>query len=490
MRLDEGFLQIALPEIEIISKGSATHYSFSIDTRTLKTGDIFVAIKGKQVDGHQFLTSALERGASGILIAEDKRSLLQVLEKSLLKNKFIALVPNTLDALLRLAAYWRAQFTIPVIGITGSFGKTSTKETLSKILTVAGINHLVSHANENTKIGIALNLLRLKPEHKVAVLEVGISQRGEMAESAQLLKPTTAIITNIGHCHMEGLGFLPDIALEKRDIFKYFTENDIGIINGDVPLLASVSYIHPVIKFGSKRTNQIQARKISLSGTHTTFILKIYKEKCEVEVPKAHEGVVYSILAASACAYLLNVPTARIMEAIAQPVEVSGRFQECSMKLYPGVLINDCYNANPESMKAALLAFEKLETNRQKIAVLGDMLELGSTAPFWHRQLGRFLRKAPSIKKVILVGDMVKWIKKTAPVTVTIEHFTTWQEALRHLKTELITESVVLLKASHGMQLHNIVTALKEGDTQSFNAAHLSLDPVQVRNNTTHYKEK
>ena len=460
MRLDRHFLQMALPGIEIISHGLSQEYSFSIDTRTLCPGDLFIALSGKQVDGHSFLAAAVQQGAVGLLIAADKKEALSKLNQTTLKKLFIATVPDTLATLLRLAHVWRSQFEIPMIGITGSMGKTSTKEILSTILSLAGINHLSSLGNQNTKIGVALNLLRLRPENKIAIIEMGISQRGEMAQLADLVRPTNAIITTIGHSHMEGLGSLADIALEKRDIFKFFTEKSIGIINGDVSLLSQVSYIHPMVKFGSKTINQIQARKIRISTSSTSFVLKIYKQKYQVTVPKAHEGAVYNALAATALAYLLNIPVDTILAGIQKAIVVEGRFEERTMKEHAGLIINDCYNANPESMKAALLAFEKYETKAQKVAVLADMLELGVNSPFWHRQLGRFLRKVPSLKKVILVGEMVKWTKKTAPVSLPVELVATWQEALHYLKTDLATESVVLLKGSHGMKLGNLVDAL------------------------------
>jgi UDP-N-acetylmuramoyl-tripeptide--D-alanyl-D-alanine ligase len=278
-----------------------------------------------------------------------------------------------------------------------------------------------------------------------------------MAELAKILRPTTSLITVIGHCHMEGLGSLADIALEKRDVFKYFTEKSIGIINGDQPILAQVSYTHPVIKFGSKTTNQIQARKIRPSSTHVYFVMKIYRQKYQVALSKPHTGIVFNALACTAIAQLLGVPNDIIVKGIQVPLEISGRFETRQLKKFKGVMINDCYNANPESMKTALLAFQNIETSAQKIAVLGDMLELGVNSPFWHRQLGRFLRKVSSLKKVILVGDMVKWTKKTVPVGLTVEMVPDWATAVTALETKLDQESVVLVKGSQGMGLRNLV---------------------------------
>lgn len=460
MRLDVQFLQTAVPRIHVISEGLITECTFSIDSRTTAQGDIFIALSGATTDGHNYLAQAIERGAAGLVIQSNKQHLLDALSPAVKSRLFIALVDDTHASLYAWASAWRSRFTIPVIGITGSIGKTSTKEMLTAIVKENKMHVLASEGNQNTRLGLALNLLKLRAHHEVAVMEMGISKRGEMAELAAMVRPTTAIVTFIGHSHMEGLGSLSDIALEKRDIFKQFTEHNIGIINGDIPLLANVGYIHPVVKFGIKTTNQVQARKIQIGGSQTTFVLKLYKQKFTITVGRAHEGVITSILAASTAAHLIGVPNAVIVSAIQKPMSVTGRYEVLPFGTANGTVINDCYNANPESMKAALSAFEKYETSGQKIAVLGDMLELGVTSPFWHRQVGRFLRKVPSLKHVILVGDLVKWIKKTAPVTVTVDHVETWQQAVELLNTKLKPNSVVLVKGSRGMQLHHVVDAL------------------------------
>ncbi|MFI5333385.1 MAG: UDP-N-acetylmuramoyl-tripeptide--D-alanyl-D-alanine ligase [Candidatus Babeliales bacterium] len=460
MRFDEHFIKGALPEVSLIQAVFPDDPHFAVDTRTLKAGDIFIALSGSVVDGHDFIKTALERGAGGLMLAADKKSVLDTLDPELLKNKLIMLVPDTLAALIRISCAWRAQFRYPVIAITGSVGKTSTKELVAHMCALQGLQYVASHGNQNTKIGLSLNMLRMRPYHQVAIFEVGINKRGEMAELARMVKPTTAIITNIGHTHMEGLGSLADIATEKRDLFKFFTEESIGIINGDQPVLAQVGYIHPVIKFGTKTTNQIQARKIQTKTDRITFVLKIYKEKFTIEINNVHSGAIFNALAATVAAHMLGIPNDVIIKAIQTPPIVAGRFELKPLKEDKGIIINDCYNANPESMKAALLAFQKIETKAQKIAVLGDMLELGLNSPFWHRQLGRFLRKVPSLRHVVLVGDMMKWAKKTIPVGLTVVTVANWQEAIIYLEGALAQESLVLVKGSRGMGLTNVVTAL------------------------------
>lgn len=462
MHFDEHFIRGALKEVDIISGAFPKNITFCVDTRTLQSGDIFIALPGSHVDGHDFVADALHQGAAGIFIEADKKHVLEKIPPKNRKTLLIVAVPNTLQALLSMATTWRTQFEYPVVGITGSVGKTSTKEMLARMVTLNGRKALVSQGNQNTRIGIALNILRMRSDHDMAIFEVGINKRGEMAELATMLRPTTGIITAIGHCHMEGLGSLSDIATEKRDLFKYFTEKSIGIINGDQALLSHVGYVHPVIKFGCKTVNQIQARKIQVNARHMSFFLKIYKDKYHITLAHVHEGFIFNSLAATAAAHLLGVPNDIIIQAMQQPVVMPGRFEQRSLKGKHGLLINDAYNANPESMKAALLAFQKIDTKAQKIAILGDMLELGEGSPFWHRQLGRFLRKVPSLKHLILVGDLVRWTKKTAPVNVTVSMVPTWQEAITLLNQRLDQESLVLVKASRGIGLNNLVSEVSQ----------------------------
>jgi UDP-N-acetylmuramoyl-tripeptide--D-alanyl-D-alanine ligase len=460
MRLDEHFLKNALPEVSFLYKVFPEDISFCIDSRKLEKGDVFIALEGAVFDGHDFIADVVQKGAAGLIIAESKKNCLAKIAKTLLENIVVMLVPNTRSALIQLATAWRAQFSYPVICITGSVGKTSTKEMLCNILDVHGIFYAASSGNHNTMIGLALSILTMREEHHVAIFELGINKRGEMAHLVAMAKPTVALVTCIGHAHMEGLGSIVDIAAEKRDIFSLFKEHNIGIINGDQSLLAQISYGHPVIKFGSKTTNQIQARKIYQGSTHVSFILKLYGEKFRITLKTNHNGAVFNTLAAVSLAHLLNVPSQTIVDAIQMPVVVAGRFEQRSLKNGNGVIINDCYNASPESMKAALLALQKIETSATKIAVLGDMGELGINSPFWHRQLGRFLRKVPTLQSVILVGSLVEWTKKTIPVGLPVEHVANWQEATNILQNSLTNDSLILVKGSRMVGLDNLVNSM------------------------------
>jgi UDP-N-acetylmuramoyl-tripeptide--D-alanyl-D-alanine ligase len=459
MHFSREFIKKVIPEALFYGSEFPEEVLFSIDSRTFNKGEIFVALKGSRVDGHEFIPDVVTKGAAGLFVDQHHIEKAEQLRR---EGLAIAVVPDTRKALLALASAWRAQFSYPVIGITGSVGKTTTKEMLAHAMRVAGKRCLASHSNQNTALGSALNILKMRPDYDVAIFEMGINKRGEMARMAEMIRPTTAIITAIGHSHMEGLGSINDIAAEKRDIFKYFKSDSVGIINGDQPLLATIAYTHPIIKFGYKMTNQIQARKIQTQGCQTHFMLKLYRNRYRITMPTNHSGPVLSGLAVAAASYVLGINAELIIQALQYPVFVQGRFERRSIKNKKGILIDDCYNASPESMKAALLAFEKLEEKGQKIAVLGDMLELGVNAPFWHRQLGRFLRKVPSLNHVVLVGESIKWAQKTMPPYITCDVAPTWKEAVACLTSKLDRESVVLIKGSNSLGLTNIVQEMAE----------------------------
>jgi len=458
MQMDNEFVRAALANVQMVDGDIVSNSSFSVDTRTLQAGDIFVALPGKQCDGHQFIKDALAKKASGLIVLQSKRAELEAVYGPELHSVKVLYVEDTLAALVGLAKEWRSKFSYPVVGITGSVGKTSTKEIVANILRVSGEPFYVSHGNQNTIIGVALNILKMTPGLKAAVFEVGVSERGSMGAIADMLRPTYALITGIGHAHMQGLGSLADIAAEKRAIFSCFAAENIGIVNGDQDVIAAISYSYPVLKFGFKTCNQIQARKISIKNNSISFVAKVYKKKFPVILQGSHEGSVYNALAAIAISHMINVPTEVAIAGIQKPLAVQGRFEFCHTK-NNGIMINDSYNANPESVKAGLLAFNSFESDCSRILVMGDMLELGADSAFWHRQIGRFLRKISGVKHLILIGSMVQWIKKTAPIGMSIEVFETWQQALPSITKITNEKTVTFIKASRGVGLQNVVDA-------------------------------
>ena len=460
MLFDESFIKNIVPDVEFVSSVFPKDIRFCIDSRAVQKGDIFVAFAGERVDGHDFVGQAIKSGAAGLLVAHKNKSVLSSIDKKVLKSLLVVVTHDPKKAFISLAGAWRDGFDCPIVGITGSVGKTSTKEMLSNVLDLANVSHVSSHGNQNTLIGLSLNIFEMREHHKAAIFEMGIAKRGEMKELAKLVKPTHGIITEIGHSHMQGLGSLADIAYEKKQIFSYFKNNSIGVINGDQSILSNIAYAHPTVTFGTKMTNRIQARKIQIVDGKVRFILKICGEKFKVVMPTSNKASLYNALGAATAARLLEIPAEIIAKGVQKPIEVIGRFAEKPLKFVPGIMIDDCYNASPESMKAALLALEQMNTSSKKVAILGDMLELGINSPFWHRQLGRFLRKVPSLNKVVLVGKMVKWTKKTMPTGLDVHTVENWQEALDVIKENVRDESVLLVKGSRGIGLDNIVKSL------------------------------
>jgi UDP-N-acetylmuramoyl-tripeptide--D-alanyl-D-alanine ligase len=324
----------------------------------------------------------------------------------------------------------------------------------------AGKKYIASHANQNTLLGIALTMGRMKADLDYAVFEVGISKVGEMKKMAQLLQPTTGIITYIAHTHTEGLGNLATIALEKRALFSCFKETSIGIINGDMPLLNKTSYTHPVIRFGTKGTNQIQARQIKHYGDSLSCTLKTYGTKQQITLTPDHPGRLNSALACIAMGHHLGLPAEQVLAGIQAYVPEQQRFKSCQLKDYKGVVIDDSYNASPESVKAALLAFDHLPHKGKKVAVLGDMLELGVTSGFWHRQLGKFLKKTPTVSHVVFVGKETEASYKLVPAHVTVTHVKEWSDAIPAVRATLEDDTAVLVKGSRGIQLNKVVKEL------------------------------
>lgn len=458
MQLDNEFLKNTLSNVQMIHGDFALNSSYSVDTRTLQAGDIFVALPGVHSDGHEFIKDALAKKASGLIVLESRRSEIESLYGQALHTVKILYVHDTLTTFVNLAKEWRSKFTYPVVGITGSVGKTSTKEMVANILRISGEPFYVSHGNQNTIIGVALNIFKMKTGLKAAIFEVGISERGSMSKIADMLRPTYALITGIGHAHMQGLGSLAEVAAEKRAIFSCFSAENIGIVNGDQDSIAAISYPYPVLKFGLKTCNQIQARKITVKNNVISFVAKVYKKKFSIVLQGSHEGAVNNALAAIAISHMIEVPTEIAIAGVQKPLAVQGRFEFCHTAEH-GIIINDSYNANPESLKAGLLAFNSYESDLNRIVVLGDMLELGTDSPFWHRQMGRFLRKISGIKCLVLIGSMVPWIKKTAPIGMNIEMFETWQDALPRITKLTHEKTITFVKASRGVGLQNIIDA-------------------------------
>lgn len=456
MKLDRSFVSRVLPDAVIFGEPEFTIITATHDSRCVQQGSAFFAIKGKSFDGHAFVSDAISRGARVVFVDRDKQSTLGELSAEVCSFVFVS---SAEEALYALAAAWRAQYTIPVVGVTGTVGKTTTKELLAHFFRTAGHQCHTSPGNMNTRIGLSFALLRMTHEHTIAVFEMGISHPGEMRELADLVRPTLGIITTLGHQHMDDLPSIGDIAREKKQIFSYFGPQDLGFIHGDLPLLHGASYNHPVVRFGYKTSNQVQARRISFKDGKLHAILRVFEQSQAITLAIPHRGYLTSILAAAAVCYMLDIPLASVCSAIEKFQLIEGRFLAKKSVSGSCLIINDAYNANPESMREALFALDKMPGYSHKIAILGDMLGLGDQSVFWHRQVGRMLRHTKSISQVIFVGGQIFQAAKTMPHVISYKQVPSWKDVAAVLPDEM-HGAAVLLKASCGVGLSNLAPIL------------------------------
>jgi UDP-N-acetylmuramoyl-tripeptide--D-alanyl-D-alanine ligase len=428
---------------------------FAIDSRLVKSNDVFIALSGEKVDGHCYIDEALKNGAVVLILEKEKKNYLKHIDLVLLENVLIIFVDDTLQALVALAKNWRVRFSYPVVAITGSLGKTTTKEMVVNICKTAQFPIVFSQKNQNTLLSLCLNILNMRHSHCAAVFEVGIDDVGQMEIKADILRPTIAVITCVAPAHTQVLGKMRDVAREKKKIFSFFEKKHIGIVNGDQQLLNNDTYHYRVITFGHKKTNNIQARSVKLP----CFILKLYDQAHCVQLPIEHRGLVANALAAASVAHVLGISFADIVDGIKTFVFSDRRFEKKQLAKKRGIIISDCYNANPVSMKAALQSFNYMKCIGIKIAVLGDMKELGNKELFWHRQIGRFLHKYDNIDVLVLVGLLAKYISQTAPKHMKIYFVSDWQEATKKVNDLLgkIEDSLVLVKGSSAMKLGYLV---------------------------------
>jgi UDP-N-acetylmuramoyl-tripeptide--D-alanyl-D-alanine ligase len=441
----------------------------SFDSRTIMPHDLFVPLPGASCDGHDFIEAALQRGACGSLMCRAQLQRKEKLSALLAQNKLFIVVPDVEQALRDLAVAWRAQLTCTVVGVTGSLGKTSTKEMLRTILDTAGSASYVSFKNYNNVLGVSYNILRVPSWSTVAVIEMGINDPGEMRQLVDIVRPTMALITTIAHTHTQGLGnSLASVAREKCEIFAHFKRENIGIIHGDQRILAHHTYPHKVIFFGMRAHNNIRARKVRQLCTQdgsfvTEFVLSYGEHEISVRMQGNHPSLVHNALAASSIAYCLQIPLSSIVAGLLAYRGTDGRFQIKKLKDDKGIILDDCYNASPESMRAALTALMQFTQHGHRIAVLGDMLELGQQERRWHRLIGRVIaQKYSNIDHVVLVGSRAREIGALLPSSLSCDYVNDWQEAVHAVNALLAQQSrsVVLVKASHGMQLDRLVRSL------------------------------
>lgn len=457
---------ITVKQILAITKGKLLNGNeelvcgdFCKDTRQIKQGDVYVGIKGEHFDGSSLYEQALEKGARICLLQN-----IDITEE--IKKKYptqaIIKVENTITALQELAKYKRNLYQIPVIAVTGSVGKTSTKDMLASVI---GKQYQVlkTMGNYNNHIGVPLTILGLK-EHTALVIEMGMNNLGEIRLLTNIAKPTIAVITNIGTAHIGILGSRENILKAKLEILEGLQEKGTLVINNDNDLLYqwnSTNTTYPVATFGIDNPSDVMAKDILKEEYSSSFTIKTKQKDIAVTVPIGGTPFIYNALCAITVGQLLEIPMENILQGIAT-FELTKNRMEIVQHKTGATLIKDYYNANYDSMKAGIEFLANLEGKR-KIAVLGDMLELGEFAQELHEKVGSEVVKH-HIDVLITVGKESKNLaKKAKELGMSEQHiyaYDTTKQASDTLNKIMQKQDCILLKASNGMKFETIIEAI------------------------------
>ena len=419
-----------------------------LDSRLLKEGYVFIATKGEKVDGHKFIPSVFEKGALAVICEDVPQEITGPCIQ----------VENSFTALKQLAAFYRQQLDITVVGITGSVGKTSTKEFVAGVLETK-YQVWKTQGNFNNEVGLPLTVLQLRDKHEIAVLEMGISDFGEMHRLSEIAKPDICVLTNIGQCHLEFLGDRDGVLKAKTEIFDFLNPNGMIFVNGDDDKLVTLKekWKDRLICFGRNQSNDVYAiNEVSKGLLGSTMDIVGAMEVEGVQIPLPGEHMVLNALAAAAVAKHLKLSVDEIKQGIKTVKAVSGRSNLIPYEDF--VLIDDCYNANPVSMKAAVDLLQS--ANGRKVAVLGDMFELGEEEGKLHYEVGEYAKNKVDV--LICVGKLAKEIYQGALVdnkaNQNLLYLSDKEEVYKHLKEIIKPQDTILLKASHGMGFADIVS--------------------------------
>jgi UDP-N-acetylmuramoyl-tripeptide--D-alanyl-D-alanine ligase len=432
----------------------------STDSRSLAPGSLFVPLAGPRFDGHDYLGRAAGAGAAGVLVERGRESLVKGLDP----GTAAVSVPDTLRALGDLARLWRSRFAIPVVGVTGSTGKTTTKEMAAAIMGREK-NLLKNEGNFNNLVGLPLTIFRMNTAHEAAVLEMGTNRRGEIARLTEIAAPTVGLVTNVGPAHLEGLGSLETIREEKGDLYRVMDGRGTAVINLDDPLLApwAARWKGRKITFGIDADADVTASRIAHEAERgTVFTLLAEGASREILLPVSGFHNVSNALAAAAAALGAGFGFDAICQGLMAFRPVGGRMEVWRLK-NGACLIDDTYNANPASVAAALKTLQGLKGECKSTVILGDMLELGGEAERYHEEIGRAVAET-GVGKAYLRGDFARATAKGAlkrgmkGEQVLVDLST--EETVAHLKACLRTGDWVLVKGSRKMKMEEIVQAI------------------------------
>jgi UDP-N-acetylmuramoyl-tripeptide--D-alanyl-D-alanine ligase len=426
--------------------GSADINAVCIDTRKITKGCLFICIKGERFDAHDFADEALEKGASAVMIDED-----------ITPNGPYVKVENTAKALLQLGGYYRSKFNIPVVALTGSVGKTTTKE-FTYLVVSAKYNAIKTQGNLNNEIGLPQMLFQIDNTVESAVIEMGMNHFGEISRLVNATKPTIGLITNIGVSHIENLGSRDGILKAKLELIEGLKKGAPLILNGDDDKLSTVKDDEHKIYFYGINNGDFKADNIVETENSTSFVINYFGKSQSVTIPTIGIHNVYNALSAFAVGYFLDVDPQLSADALAQYVPAGMR--QKVVKVGKITSIEDCYNASPDSMRAALRTLHDTNGNK-KIAVLGDMLELGDYSKEAHLSVGKMVGEN-KIDFLLAYGTNAKYYVSAAKENGCDNAFLfDNKEELSNKLLEIANDDdVVIFKGSRGMKLEDVINTV------------------------------
>jgi len=440
----------------------------SINSRTIKEGELFVCIKGENFDGHDFFGDAFRKGAAGIILSDTKNLSTGMLGKG--ESPFVIQSENTLRALQDLASYQRSLFPFRVIAVTGTNGKSTTKEMIASIIETK-YKTLKTQGNLNNHIGLPLTLLKREPEHEVGVLEMGMSAAGEIKRLAEIAKPDIGVITNISAGHLGQLKTIKEVQTAKGELFDSLNKEGTAIVNADDPLVLELAKSLRIkkITYGIKEPADIQASDIRNKGNHGfTFTAKIFDQAIPVKLPQIGYCNIYNALAALATGHSLGITGKEMNLGLKNYQQIPQRNEQIH---YEGMtLINDTYNANPQSMREALKTLKEINTQGKRFFIIGDMLELGPLSEPAHHELGQEIARS-NVDYLVTVGPLASLAAESARTNVQqqlqIEKFNTHDEAANYLLQKVKKGDCLLVKGSRGSKMENVVQEFLKPKKQS-----------------------
>ena len=430
-------------------EGSALITGVTTDSRAVSAGQLFIPLTGERFDGHAYIGSALSSGAAGCLTARTP--------ETLLPGKLYVQVADTRLALKALAAWYRSRFTLPVVQITGSAGKTTTKEMVAAVLS-RRYDTLKTQANFNNDIGTPLTLLGLAPQHQAAVIETGMNHFGEIRYLGEMVRPDIAVITNVGDAHIENLGNTRHgILRAKCEIFQHLSPDGIAVLNGDDPLLNTVTLPQTILRCGRGENCNVRVTDVDDRGIEG-IACTVTTARASYRLTAASPGsfMIYPMAMAAAIGEALGLTGEEIAAGVAAYVPTGSRMH--LIRLPEGrLLIDDCYNANPQAMEEALKLLA-VTPARRRAAVLGDMGELGELTVPAHRAIG-VLTGELHLDSVIAIGEKARNIASAAP---NARWYASVDDAMPVIRAAFTEGTAVLVKASHAMHFENIVKELEQ----------------------------